>query len=75
MKILNANQIRDAEAFTIKNVPIASIDLMERAALVCFDWIVEKYNTSFHFKIMCGIGNNGGDGLAIARLLAKKKYC
>ncbi len=74
MKILSASQIREADAFTIKHEPIKSIDLMERAAIKCADWITQRFDTSFSFKIICGLGNNGGDGLAIARLLKEKKY-
>lgn len=74
MKILNIDQIRGADAFTIQHEPIVSLALMERAALACFNWITEKHGTHFIFKIICGLGNNGGDGLAIARLLAERKY-
>ena len=69
MKIFSAAQIKKWDAFTIKNEPIASIDLMERSATACYNWLVEKNLLQHHFKIFCGKGNNGGDGLAIARLL------
>ncbi|MBI2280663.1 MAG: NAD(P)H-hydrate dehydratase [Bacteroidetes bacterium] len=74
MKILTAQQIKQADEFTIKNEPISSIDLMERAATRCVEWLKNKYNTDKSFAIFCGVGNNGGDGLVIARLLAEKKY-
>lgn len=74
MKILNAQQIKQADEFTIKNEPISSIDLMERAATRCVEWLKNKYDTDKSFAIFCGVGNNGGDGLVIARLLAEKKY-
>lgn len=74
MKILNAQQIRAADQHTILNEPIASIDLMERASSKCFDWIIKRYGKTSSFHIFCGIGNNGGDGLAIARLLHLNKY-
>ncbi len=70
MKILNASQIRELDACTIEHEPIASIDLMERAAKKCYEWIrrhMKKYKT---VHVFCGMGNNGGDGLVIARLLA-----
>lgn len=68
MKILTASQIKEADSFTIKHEPISSIDLMERAATACFDWILEVFpKESFH--VFVGKGNNGGDGLVIARLL------
>lgn len=83
MKILSANQIREADAFTISNEPIASIDLMERTAKACFHWIVDDYkslrgdNPDFSLietVVVCGIGNNGGDGLALSRLLSEKGF-
>jgi len=74
MKILNAEQTRAADAYTIANEPIKSIDLMERAALACVNWIENFFNKDAYFKIVCGMGNNGGDGLAIARILHQKGY-
>ena len=69
MQILNAEQIRAWDNYTIQNEPIASIDLMERAAATCFQWIVQRYEGR-SFSIFCAKGNNGGDGLAIARMLS-----
>ena len=69
MKIFSSKQIKQWDAFTIKNEPIASIDLMERAATACCKWLIGKNLGAFHFRIFCGKGNNGADGLAIARLL------
>ena len=69
MKIFSSAQIKKWDAYTISNEPIASIDLMERAATACCKWLIGKNFGSFHFHIFCGKGNNGGDGLAIARLL------
>ena len=69
MKILSAEEIRLWDQFTIQNEPISSIDLMERAAIACVDWLLKKYPDAPSFGIFCGKGNNGGDGLAIARLL------
>lgn len=72
MKILTSQQVREADAYTIANEPINSVDLMERAADKCFNWLVQHYGKNRNYKIFCGTGNNGGDGLAIARLLAEK---
>ena len=69
MKIFSAEQIKKWDAFTIANEPIASIDLMERAATACCKWLIGKNFGLHKFRIFCGKGNNGGDGLAIARLL------
>jgi len=74
MKILPVEKIREADAFTINNEPIKSIDLMERAASQCYQWIKKHLDKTHRFKVFCGPGNNGGDGLVIARLLAEKDY-
>lgn len=69
MKILSAEQIREADAFTIVNEPISSVNLMERAAGRCFLWIEKNVLPGKSLLFFCGTGNNGGDGLAIARML------
>ncbi|MCF8364582.1 MAG: NAD(P)H-hydrate dehydratase [Bacteroidales bacterium] len=74
MKILPVDKIREADAHTIQFEPIRSIDLMERAATQCFRWIKKHVDRTQRIKIFCGPGNNGGDGLVIARLLAGKDY-
>jgi len=58
----------------MEHEPIASIDLMERAATKCVEWIEKQNWQKRSFKIFCGKGNNGGDGLAIARLLFLYDY-
>ncbi len=73
MKILNSAQVKEWDKYTIANEPVSSIKLMERAALACVKWIEQKKYPEKHFSIFCGQGNNGGDGLAMARLLAAKK--
>ena len=75
MKILPPKQTRQLDAFTIENEPISSIDLMERAAQSFTDWLTKKYTPSEKkIKIFCGLGNNGGDGVAIARQLINLNY-
>jgi hydroxyethylthiazole kinase-like uncharacterized protein yjeF len=69
IKILNTKQIKDWDSATIANEPIASIDLMERASRAFVNWFVQKFDASKKIGIVCATGNNGGDGLAIARLL------
>lgn len=73
-KIFNVKQIRDWDAFTIANEPIASIDLMERAAGVFTQKFISLFPHCDRIVIFCGLGNNGGDGLAIARMLILKGY-
>lgn len=72
MKILKAEQVRSWDQYTIEHEPIASIDLMERAATKCFEWLDDNGWFVHSFVIFCGKGNNGGDGLAIARMLADR---
>lgn len=74
MKILSAAEIRAWDEYTIINEPIASVDLMERAAAACVEWLIAHYPAAPSFGIFCGKGNNGGDGLAIARMLMEKNY-
>ncbi|MHC1708070.1 MAG: NAD(P)H-hydrate dehydratase [Bacteroidales bacterium] len=69
-KVLSIEQIRQADAFTIAQEPIASADLMERAATGCYHWIKEHVFSDQKIAVFCGQGNNGGDGLVIARLFA-----
>ena len=73
MKLFSAEQIRQWDQYSIQHEPIASIDLMERAAGKCADWLERNNYTEKAFHIFCGKGNNGGDGLAIARMLAERK--
>ena len=70
MKILPVEAVREADLYTIRNEVISGIDLMERAANACFQWISVESDRRMPVKIFCGTGNNGGDGLAIARMLA-----
>jgi NAD(P)H-hydrate epimerase len=74
LKIFPVERIREADAYTIAHEPISSLHLMERAAIACFRWIEKMADTDRQFKIVCGTGNNGGDGLVIARLLHGRGY-
>jgi ADP-dependent NAD(P)H-hydrate dehydratase / NAD(P)H-hydrate epimerase len=74
MKILSTKETRALDAFTIKNEPILSIDLMERAAQAFVKSFVLKYDNNFKVLVFCGIGNNGGDGLAVAKKLHQLGY-
>jgi NAD(P)H-hydrate epimerase len=74
MKIFTAEEIRQWDQYTIEHEPITSVDLMERAAISCVHWLEANGNIENQFVVFCGKGNNGGDGLAIARLLAARKY-
>ncbi|MBK6994462.1 MAG: NAD(P)H-hydrate dehydratase [Lewinellaceae bacterium] len=70
MKIYSTAQTRAWDAYTIENEPIASVNLMNRAAQVFTDWLVQIYpDNTRPVVVFCGTGNNGGDGVAVARLL------
>lgn len=74
MKLFNAKQIADWDAYTLQQEPVSSLQLMERAALACVDWLLSNSYLSHSIQIFCGKGNNGGDGLAIARLLIERGF-
>lgn len=74
MEILTAKETRKADQYTIENEPIASIDLMERAASRCFERIRSRCSTNSPIHVIAGPGNNGGDGLVIARYLINAGY-
>jgi len=73
-KIISANQTKQADQYTIENEPILSIDLMERASNAFVDAIETHLNPNKSIAVICGTGNNGGDGLAVARILMWKGY-
>ena len=74
MKIFTSDQIRSIDKYTIEHEPIASIDLMERAAGQITDWLTGRHDQRKAFVVFAGPGNNGGDGLAVARMLLQKNY-
>ncbi len=71
LKILDAESIREAERKTIENESIRSWDLMERAARRCYEWIRRHHPRMRAITFFCGLGNNGGDGLAMARMFCE----
>ncbi|MET0571993.1 MAG: NAD(P)H-hydrate dehydratase, partial [Pedobacter agri] len=69
-KLLTSVQMRKADEHAIANLPIASIDLMEKAARAFVQsFLRDEFDASKKIAVFCGNGNNGGDGLAIAHLL------
>lgn len=70
LSVYTSEQMQQWDQFTIENEPISSIDLMERAASLATKAILGR-NAFNSVAIFCGPGNNGGDGLVIARLLAE----
>ncbi|MDN3581832.1 NAD(P)H-hydrate dehydratase [Mucilaginibacter flavus] len=75
LSLLVSEQIRQADAFTIANEPVSSVDLMERASKAFVGWFINHFpDKQTAISFYCGTGNNGGDGLAIARLLKEHHY-
>lgn len=75
MKILSAEQLSQADKESIKKQNITSEELMERAATLVFNEIHKRLQGApLPIKIFCGIGNNGGDGLVVARHLIQHGY-
>jgi NAD(P)H-hydrate epimerase len=74
MKIFTAEQIRSWDHFTISHEPVSSIQLMERASMAAAHWISEHCKNHKKLAVFCGNGNNGGDGLALARILYLKGF-
>ena len=74
MKIFTGTQIKELDKFTIENEPVASIDLMERAAKAIVRVLREEWDNRTPFVVFAGPGNNGGDALAVARLMAEAGY-
>lgn len=74
MKIFTARQIRECDAFTIQEEGIASAVLMERAAEACATWLLRNYDSATPVLVVCGMGNNGGDGLALTRILLQSGF-
>ncbi|MDR2027506.1 MAG: NAD(P)H-hydrate epimerase, partial [Prevotellaceae bacterium] len=74
MKIFIKEQIGEADRYTIENEPVTSIDLMERASEAIAGWISKHIDIQTPLLFIAGKGNNGGDGLAVARILCMEGY-
>ena len=74
MKVFLTKQTAEIDAYTIAHEPIRSIDLMERASIAFTEVFCKYFSNEKKVIIFIGPGNNGGDGLAVARLLADKGF-
>jgi hydroxyethylthiazole kinase-like uncharacterized protein yjeF len=74
MKVFNSLQIKKIDRLTIENEPISSIQLMERASLRFTQWFTNRFDSSHQVVVFAGAGNNGGDALAISRMLVERHY-
>ena len=74
MKILSCLQQKQADAYTVAHESVLSINLMEKAATLLTEEIVARYDKSHRFVVFAGAGNNGGDAVAVARMLFQRNY-
>ena len=74
LRTLTVEQSRAVDRLAIETYGMHSLVLMENAALGCAEWLVQRCVTPQVTSILCGRGNNGGDGLAIARQLANRGW-
>jgi len=74
MKIFTSAQIHELDKYTIEHEPVSSIDLMERAAKALTQAITDEWGNETPVVVFAGPGNNGGDALAVARMLAEQGY-
>ena len=75
MKLLGLSHIKEVDYLTVKNQSITFLELVERAGTVIFNTIHERLQgAQVPIHVFCGLGNNGGDGLVIARLLVEHGY-
>lgn len=74
MKVFNVSQIKKIDEFTVINQGITSVDLMERASLVLSEKLIRILDIDQPILVFAGMGNNGGDALAVARILLSKHF-
>ncbi|MDE7321979.1 MAG: NAD(P)H-hydrate dehydratase [Lachnospiraceae bacterium] len=70
--VLTSAEMKDADEAAINGYGIESLVLMERAAMQIVKVIVDRYGLDIYVGVMAGSGNNGGDGIAIARILQEE---
>ena len=71
---VNAAQMKAADQYTIQKLEVPSLELMEHAAKACVQVLEDEKVDLSHVCVVCGSGNNGGDGFAIARILQNNRY-
>ncbi|MDR0386100.1 MAG: NAD(P)H-hydrate dehydratase [Prevotellaceae bacterium] len=74
MKIFIGSRIKEADRYTIENEPVSSVDLMERASEAIAGWISRNIERQTPLLFVIGKGNNGGDGMAVARILRQQGF-
>ena len=71
---VNAAQMKAADQYTIQKLGVPSLELIEHAAQACVQVLEDEKVDLSHVCVVCGSGNNGGDGFAIARILQNNRY-
>lgn len=71
---VNATQMKAADQYTIQKLEVPSLELMEHAAQACVQVLEDEKVDLSHVCVVCGSGNNGGDGFAIACILQNNRY-
>ena len=71
---VNAAQMKAVDQYTIQKLEVPSLELMEHAAQACVQVLEDEKVDLSHVCVVCGSGNNGGDGFAIARILQNNRY-
>lgn len=74
MYVTDAREAKQIDEYSIRQMHIPSLILMEHAALCTVQLLTERITTEQPVLVVCGMGNNGGDGLAVARLLYQRGY-
>ena len=72
--LVNSREMKTCDTNTIEHFKVPSMVLMERAALSAIEVIQEKEISCNRVLVVCGTGNNGGDGMAIARLFTYRTF-
>lgn len=74
IKIPTASQMREIDAATMREEPVSSLELMERAASAAAQVVMSEWDNRTPIVVFAGSGNNGGDALAVARILCAHGY-
>jgi ADP-dependent NAD(P)H-hydrate dehydratase / NAD(P)H-hydrate epimerase len=73
MKIVTAAEMREIDRVTNEKFGVPSLTLMENAGSAVEEQVLRLWQSGMRIVVICGKGNNGGDGLVVARLLAERK--
>src|SRR5690554_784702 len=73
-KVLPGAEVKKLDELFIQDAGISSFDMMESAASAFCTWFIDHFDMGLEVAVFCGTGNNGGDGLAISRMLFERGY-